>query len=376
MNSVTNQYDNHTYDGRKDLSLKTSLTSSNKFMGWLIANPSVSLNESFLATTDSLSHKRNDNLSVGLAMSTKVYGTFNPSIGNVKSLRHVISPSISYRYGKKRDYEGTSADVLYRFDKNDNEKGKISSMNISFRNLFQAKTLSGETENKIDLFTLDFSSSVDFEREERMVSPLRTTFDIKPLKTIKIRMTSSHEFYHDDDKFYLFSPYLSTMGVTTTIGITDKSLGQLGTSSRVNANRNLGRDSFEDDIDIFDEDDEGGSKSSSIPFNLRFTHYYKVNRGQRRESGGYKYREIHTIKPNISFSPSENLSIRYNLYYDFKDKALNSHQLLIKRDLHCWEMNISWVPSGIREGFFFKVNIKDLPDVKLEKRRGVSRFSG
>jgi hypothetical protein len=267
-------------------------------------------------------------------------------------------------------------DVLYRFDKNDNKNGKISSMNLSFRNLFQAKTVNGETENKIDLFTLDFSTSVDFEREERIVSPLRTTLDIKPLQTIKVRLTSSHEFYHDDDKFYLFSPYLRDMGVTTTVGLTDRSIGQLGMSSRVNANRYLGRDDFTEDIDMFEDEEATESGSSKIPFNVRFTHYYKVARGQRKASGGYDYREIHTIKPNISLSPSKNMSIKYNLYYDFKSKTLSSHQLLIRRDLHCWELNISWVPSGIREGFFFKVNIKDLPDVKIEKRRGVSRFSG
>ncbi len=376
LNSMTNEYSNHTYEGKRDMSFNASLTSSNKFMGWLNANPSLSLDEQFLATTDSLSHKRNDNLSMGLSLSTKIYGTFNPSVGSLKSLRHVISPSITYRYGKRREYEGTSMDVLYRFDKNNNKNGKISSMNISFRNLFQAKTLKEETENKIDLFTLDFSTSVDFEREERIVSPLRTTLDIKPLQTIKVRLTSSHEFYHDDDKFYLFSPYLSNMGVTTTVGLTDRNIGQLGMSSRVNANRYLGRDDFMEDIDMIEDDVPAESGSFRIPFNVRFTHYYKVSRGRRNTTGGYSYREIHTIKPNISFSPSKNMSIRYNLYYDFKSKELSSHQVLLRRDLHCWEMNISWVPSGIREGFFFKVNIKDLPDVKIEKRRGVSRFSG
>jgi hypothetical protein len=50
--------------------------------------------------------------------------------------------------------------------------------------------------------------------------------------------------------------------------------------------------------------------------------------------------------------------------------------MVINRDLHCWMAFLSWVPSGIREGFYFQVNIKELPDVKIEKRRGVSRFSG
>jgi len=376
LNSYTQKYDDHTFDSMKDMSIKTSLSSSNKFMGWLITNPSFALDENFFASSDSIRYRRKDNISLGLSLNTKVYGTFNPSIGSLTGVRHVISPSISYRYGKRRDYEGVDTEVLYRFDKNDNKKGRISSMNISLRNLFQAKTVNGDEERKFDLFTLDFSTSVDFEKDERPVSPLRTTLDIKPLNAAKIRLTATHNFYHDDDTFYLFSPYLNNMGITTTVGISDRRISDMGTSSRVNANKDLGRDVFETDIDETDQQEISSEKSSSIPFNLRFTHYYKISRLSKLSSGKYKYKEIHTIKPNLSFSPSRNFSVQYYLYYDIKNKSLTTQRIVINRDLHCWELNISWVPSGIREGFFFKVNIKELPDVKIEKRRGVSRFSG
>ena len=364
------------FDSIKDMGFRTSLSSSNKLMGWLTTNPSFSLDESFEATNDSIGYKRTDNISAGVSLNTKVYGTFNPSIGSLVGLRHVISPSISYRFGKRRNYEGEHADVFYRFDKNDNEKGRISSMNISLRNLFQAKTVDGDKENKIDLFTLDFSSGVDFEKEERPISPIRTILDIKPLKAIKIRLTASHTFYNDNDKFELLSPYLDNMGVTTNVGLSEKSIGFMGTSSRVNANKNLGRDAFDTDIDENEEQEEKSVESTSIPFKLRFSHFYRVSRSIKIAPGKYKYKETHTIKPNLSFSPSKNFSIQYNLYYDIKNKTLNHHRLVLKRDLHCWQANLSWVPSGIREGFYLNIFIKELPDVKIEKRRGVSRFSG
>ncbi|HUT63562.1 MAG TPA: putative LPS assembly protein LptD, partial [Anaerolineae bacterium] len=313
LNSYTQKYNDHTFSSIKDMSIKTSLSSSNKFMGWLITNPSFALDENFFATTDSISYRREDNISLGLSLNTKVYGTFNPSIGSLKGLRHVISPSISYRYGKRRDYEGVDTEVLYRLDKNDNKKGRISSMNISLRNLFQAKTVNGDEERKFDLFTLDFSTGVDFEKDERPISPLRTILDIKPLNAAKIRLTASHTFYHDDDTFYLFSPYLNDMGITTTVGISDRRESQMDTSSRVNANKDLGRDIFETDIDETDQQEISSAKSS-IPFNLRFTHYYKISRSRKLSSGNYQYKEIHTIQPNISFSPSKNFSIQYYLY--------------------------------------------------------------
>ncbi len=363
------------FDSIKDMGFRTSLSSSQKLMGWLTTNPSFSLNESFVATNDSIGYKRTDNISAGVSFNTKIYGTFKPSIGSLVGLRHVISPSVSYRFGKRRSYEGENVDAFYRFDKNDNEKGRISSMNISLRNLFQAKTFDGEKENKIDLFTLDFSSGVDFEREKRPISPIRTILDIKPLKAIKIRLTASHTLYDDNDKLVLFSPYLDNMGVTTNVGLSDKSIGFMGTSSKVNANKNLGRDTFDNDIDENEEQAEKSTESGSIPFKLRFSHYYRVSRSTKIAPGKYKYKETHTLKPNLTFSPTKYFSIQYSLYYDLKNKTLNHHRLVLKRDLHCWQASLSWVPSGIREGFYLNIFIKDLPDVKIEKRRGVSRFS-
>lgn len=376
-NFKNTETERNTLRSLNETNFRTSLSSSQKFMGWLSANPSFSLNERFVASNDSISHKRSDNISARLSLNTKIYGTFKPSIGSLVGLRHVISPSISYSYGKRRDYSGVHADVFYRFDKNDNDKGRISRMSFSLRNLLQAKTVHGDKENKFDIFRLNFSSGVDFEKDERPISPLRTTLDIEPLKPVEVRLTASHDFYHDDDKFHLFSPYMNNMGITTTIGLSDKGLGsRRGTSSKVSANKNLGKDDFETDIDEDEKREDLSERSSTIPFKLRFTHNYHIRKSIKKAPGKYKYREIHTIKPTLSFSPSRNFSIKYYMYYDIKKKTLNSHSIIIKRDLHCWEANLSWVPSGIREGFYFIVNIKDLPDVKIEKRRGVSRFIG
>ena len=64
-----------------------------------------------------------------------------------------------------------------------------------------------------------------------------------------------------------------------------------------------------------------------------------------------------------------------NMVYDIENKTMVFQRVVINRDLHCWEANISWIPGGIQEGFYFKVNIKNIPDVKIEKRRGTSRIS-
>lgn len=358
----------------RNLGMSTSLSSSNKFMGWLVTEPSLNVNEDFVATnSDSTSRKyqRRDIIYLGLSAGTTVYGMFEPKIGNVVGLRHVISPSISYSLGKNRQYFSSDPRAFYRFDRNIAQKDLVNNIGLNLRNIFQVKTVHGEKENKFDLFTLNFSSALDFEADKKL-SPLQTTLDFRPAKFVTTRLSSSHSFYHKDNRLHLLSPNLDNFGITTDVGITQQDLFFIGDSSRPTANSSVGRD----DIDIAkvvpEEEKESGIKSAAlVPFNLRFSHFFGVF---RNTFGTKKYTITHNIKPDISFSPSSNTSVSYSLYYDLEAKQIISQRLLIHRDLHCFEASLSWVPSGIQEGFYFKVNIKDLPDVKIEKRRGSSQL--
>ncbi|MBN1291931.1 MAG: LPS-assembly protein LptD [Candidatus Latescibacteria bacterium] len=364
----------------RELSMNTGLSSSYKLMGWLVSEPSMTLSEKFLASNkydQEERYRRNDNISMQLGLSTTVYGMFAPNIGNVKGIRHVVKPSVSYSYGKRRHFYSNEADAFFQLDENDEEKGKVQSMNLNLRNLIQVKTVNGEKENKFDLFTLNFSSSVDFEEDKRKIGPLSTTLDFTPLKQyMSTRLTASHDFYHDDDTFQLFSPYLTNISITTSLKHSGSGAGFMGRSSRDDANSDLGRDDFT--LNDFSEPAEtegttGGG--GGFPINMQFSHSYQIRRSTQTAPGKYKYKTTHTIKPTISFSPTQNISLNYYLYYDIKEKDVNFHRIVLNRDLHCWEANISWVPSGASEGYYFKVNIKDLPDIKIEKRRGTSQTS-
>jgi hypothetical protein len=363
----------------REMSISSGLSGSFKFMGWLVSEPSVQLSEKFAASNKYLTeerYRRNDNLSAKLRLGTTLYGTFMPNIGSVTGLRHVMTPSISYSYGKRRAYYAEDPDAFLRFDKNDLDKGRVNSMSINLLNIFQMKTVQEEKENKIDLFRLRFATSVDFEKEERKVSPLSTTFDFTPLqKYFTTRLTASHDFYHDDDSFHLFSPYMRNVSITTTLGLSDTNLSYMGKSSSEYGNSNLGRDDFSLDDRFAMDEDISDDSDSSIPFNMNLSHTYQIQRSTRTGPGKYKYRTTHNIKPTFSLSPTKNLSLNYYLYYDIVEKSLNFHRLTINRDLHCWEANVSWIPSGVNEGFYFLVNIKDLPDVKIEKRRGSTHQS-
>jgi hypothetical protein len=56
--------------------------------------------------------------------------------------------------------------------------------------------------------------------------------------------------------------------------------------------------------------------------------------------------------------------------YDIKTSTVSFTQFNITRDLHCWQMAVSWIPFGQQTGFTFDLNVKSaiLRDLKLSRR--------
>jgi lipopolysaccharide assembly outer membrane protein LptD (OstA) len=358
----------------RNLGISTSISSSNRFRGWLVAEPSLNLNESFTATNtfaDTARYRRNDALTFGITLGTTVYGTFLPKIGNVTGIRHVISPSATWSVGKNRQYFAGSPEAFLRFDRNDSPKSTVNTLNLNLRNILQFKTVSGDKENKKDLFTLNFSSSVNFEDTRRKIAPILTTFDFRPAPFVTTRFSAQHTLYRDDGRFDPLSPTMNQFSITTDVGLSGAGLSFMGTSARGSENSSRGRDDLDIAHSVTPAGGETEETSVSTPFNLRFSHTYGLQRVIGRPG---KYTTSHNIKPEISFSPSPGLRVDYFIYYDIVKKQIISQRASFFRDLHCFEAGLSWIPSGVQEGFYFKVNIRDLPDVKLEKRRGSSQL--
>jgi hypothetical protein len=78
-----------------------------------------------------------------------------------------------------------------------------------------------------------------------------------------------------------------------------------------------------------------------------------------------------TVSVNGTVSPTKNLSINYTSGYDFTGKAITMTSLGIRRDLHCWEMNINWFPVGSMKGWNFTIKAKSsvLGDLKYNRRK-------
>jgi len=62
--------------------------------------------------------------------------------------------------------------------------------------------------------------------------------------------------------------------------------------------------------------------------------------------------------------------LNYHNRYDFAENKITEQTFEFYRDMHCWEGRFTWIATGYREGYYFRINIKALPEVKIEKSRG------
>ena len=67
----------------------------------------------------------------------------------------------------------------------------------------------------------------------------------------------------------------------------------------------------------------------------------------------------------------------YSAQFDIDSRKLISQNYSVKRDLHCWEAQFTRSISGDTKEYYFKINVKLLPEVYYEQgSRGLRGFGG
>jgi hypothetical protein len=80
---------------------------------------------------------------------------------------------------------------------------------------------------------------------------------------------------------------------------------------------------------------------------------------------------VNSIGGTGSIKLTENMQLSYNLGYDFVQKTVTYPNITFSRDLHCWQINGTWIPFGITKGYTFTIAAKSslLQDLKLNRNR-------
>jgi hypothetical protein len=108
----------------------------------------------------------------------------------------------------------------------------------------------------------------------------------------------------------------------------------------------------------------------NVPWSLNFNFFYTNNKP------GLQVLETRSLDVNGDITLTDNWKIGFRTGYDFERKALSYTTINMFRDLHCWQLNVFWVPFGFQRSYTIGIGAKAsiLNDLKLDRRRGIGDF--
>jgi len=334
----------------------------------------------------------------GVNLSTRVYGMFNIDRGNVKAIRHVMSPSLgfSYRPDFGTDYWGYYDDLIYGngldidtliYDLTPSDwrlygqapKGLSSSINFSIDNNIEMKTLSAkdtvETEQKIKLLeSISARTSYNVAAEEYHLAPISLSARTKILKKINLNANAIMDPYGFDEE--------NGDRIPTYLWVQDRKLARLSSasvtiggsfSSKELEQYVSNKGSVEELEDIYLNPDSYIDYNNPWSFNIN----YRLGVNRTIESAT---EDTITFTQQINLGTNLNITPKWKLIvssgYDFTNQQIARSTIDIARDLHCWEMSVSASPFGSYKYYFFRINVKSavLQDLKLSRRRDFFDF--
>jgi hypothetical protein len=287
--------------------------------------------------------------------STNLYGTWLPYWGSFAGLRHTLTPSVGYVFYPHVD----SHEYLVANPRLGASTGQNKSEQIQFGlgQKLDAKILSGvegDTSQKksrkgtpYSIVTVNTSASYDFVKTSRPWSDIVTSFN-SGIPLLQFNGTLTHTLYDPwGDTASESFPTLKAWTLSFQKGFSVS--GSFSDGWRWDA------DSVTNQPWTFGAD---------YSYNIQATRVSPtVFQQTRTQSAGF----------NASVKPSRNWSATWRSNYDFQLGTFNSHSLNFHRSLGCWDLNFGWIPVGPLRGWNFLIQIRDLPDVKLQAQSSTLR---
>ena len=319
---------------------------------------------------------------MGISMNTKIFGTILFKKGNLKGLRHVISPTFGFNFTP--DYTNpdwgyfksvrndlrTDEEILYNIFENNRlsgfEKpsaaGRQMTFNYSFGNQFEAKIYSKKAKKDkiIKLFrTVNITGNYNFAADSLNWSTVNlsgNTSILNNMTTFRVGMTFDPYERNPETGRRINKLLINTQDQLLRLDTWNAGLTTNLTVGRI---RDLIRGVNTDQRLAEEADEEGPQQEDllSVIENFRINHSLTV----RRQYNTTLQKDTVIISANtISSSGSIALTKNWNVNvgnfgYDFQNKRITYPDFTFSRNLHCWEMGLSWQPFNETYSFFIRV---------------------
>ncbi len=372
----------YTQETIRTLANTFNLSAPQTVMGWLKLRPQARYTRTWEQDTgDDESEGKiesTEDHTVGMSATTTLYGLFQPKIGRLNAIRHVVTPDVSFS-----QTGGQRVRKLLRF---------------SLNNILQARTEHENQEKKYNLVYVKSSTSYNFQADERKLSDLRTTVRI-PSRRLNLDLSMYHDFY-DPETDAFRRPWLQRMTINSSLNLVGPRRDEFGDEFDANEYGGSFGDSFSGGGFSGGGFSGGGYSSGGFgsggygddrfdqrfdqvkgPWTVQLSHRYSIRRSNPDAEEGFST-NTHVINATNRFGLSDitNLlrlsnrvtdkwRVQHSINYDYRRKEFVSHSLDLYRPLHCWEFTLRWVTHGYNKGIYLRLNLVAHPDVKIEQQR-------
>ena len=327
-----------------------NLNSQHRLLGWLDLNPSFSLNEQIIRSSTDTTTRR-ESYSAGIGGGATFYGIFQPHIGRLRGIRHRVQPRLTFNYNRSAAIRGGAFGIGGARTWGDPRR----SLGMNLGNTLEVKTERDGNTRRFTLASLNVATGYDLDAPTRKWRPLTTSASIKPDQHIDMRLTMNHQLY--DDAGNRTRPRLQSFTLTSGFRFQGKTQA---------APRSTEFQPNPDDFG-FERSLYGDVGDVTQPWRFSLTHHYSF----QRFSAASPAIKRSWLKADIGLNPTRAFRVDYAVNFDVvPTRRIAAQSLSLYRDLHCWEARFSWYPSGFNRGFYFKINIKDIPQIKFEHRQG------
>lgn len=383
------------------------------FKGALNLTPSLAYQESWtfnaqiknyntttkkIDTKDSSGFYRVNNYSISTGINTNIYGTFtNLKFGKVRSIRHTITPSVGFNYRPEIDAvkKGWNRSYIDSFGKAYNYsifnsasglsgigQKKGGSINFGLSNNLQAKRLISkdstgkEKLEKINLIDqLTINTNYDLTADSLNWSDLTIGINTVLMKQIRFGINTGYSPYSmvNGRRIKEFSaaqggPWLRYKGIDFSLNsrLTPSMFG--GKKSSENTPTKLTNPLKTDEAELKQVQSQPWNYYDfSIPWSMNITYNIGYNNEIVKSSNRLTNNRL-SINGDISIT--KEWKIAYSTGYDLKRKIMAGSEFSVVRNLHCWQLEFKWIPSGYGKQWMFTLRPKSsiLQDLKLNKR--------
>ena len=339
-------------DVRQAAGIGVSVRGSGKALGWLNLSPRLSARQNWYDRDKSGRELPGRfTYSGALSAGTTIYGTFFPELGPVHALRHIVEPSASFSWTPEfADYfDESGSDLFYSPSGFGGTPRKKTSVSLSLVNKLQLKLRNGEELRRIDnLMRLSASTSYDFEAEGHRWADLTTALQVRPDPSVSLRWGARH----DSEDWSLES---SSMTASLSLSGDEPPESEASWEDRIASKSHSPVEELRTELARAADATRVGRKPWSGALTFRYS------RGSQPSNSTY------WLDGSVALSLTPNWRVNYSVHYDIKEGEVASQEYTIYRDLHCWEAQFTRRYYDDEWQYYFRVNVKSLPEIQAEQ---------